>query len=83
VYTYTTDSTQCLTHQLRLHAEQYLTRVTWLNGTHLAVDILDRLQQQRDCLVVSAVTGDVVGRVLRETSNTWCVTVCVRVFVCV
>ena len=48
----------------------YLARLEWRDASTLAIQQLNRLQNQNDLLVADARTGD-VRRVFRDSSNTW------------
>jgi dipeptidyl-peptidase 4 len=50
--------------------DSYLARLEWQNDTTLAIQQLNRLQNQQDLLSADAATGR-VGRVFRDRSESW------------
>jgi dipeptidyl-peptidase 4 len=50
--------------------DNYLSRLEWLDSGTVAIQQLNRLQNQNDLLLGDAVTGSVT-RVFRDTSSTW------------
>jgi dipeptidyl-peptidase-4 len=50
--------------------DTYLARLEWRDAGTLAIQQLNRLQNQNDLLIADARTGD-VRRVFRDSSNTW------------
>ena len=50
--------------------ETYLARLEWRDARTLAIQQLNRLQNQNDLLIADAQTGE-VRSVLRDTANTW------------